>query len=518
MKCTCFVKNKDEAPCREARQQEKLGGYGVDVVENPILSGTGEHVSFCKGHDCYYILSYHREGAISLYESTDLVNWTTKQQQINHMLGAQHITSLTLRYHQDQYYLLYALEEYYFLTCTKQLSDSWQTPYALCQTNQALSLFLDENQLYLLIERSSSPDNFRSLELQQLDLQTYEFIKQPMCLYYYESETPLQNCQLIKREGYYYLSFTIMGDQTVQDVLLRSQTLSKGYRKHPQTALMCSPLDNHLNRVGYGKLFESFEGHWYFIHQCQRPLPCEKHVHFPLGFELALQNIVWESEWPYLRGFRTTAYDQVFLYLEKIKHKRSRINYVIGDARFQTDFHCQTVREAGVLQLEEDELVVNPHANQFKQLLFRHQEDFQFEFGFKMNHEPHQNEQQAGLIYRYDDHNFHYVYSTYNEKAQQKVLNVASVQDGKRVIHLDEGICYEGEVEIWLRTTGEKATFYFQNRIGSFERIGPTLDICQLLTGSSAKALSMGMYTEDTETKPKTRFRDIFYVRRPFKS
>jgi len=176
---------------------------------------------------------------------------------------------------------------------------------------------------------------------------------------------------------------------------------------------------------------------------CARPLPGTKRC--VLGRETAMQEVEWrEDGWLYLKKGGNHPYDTVEIELTEekintnINEKRKNITYHFTDDAFLKYF--QTLRipydskymsldaRKGYLRLTGRESI---YSRFYQTLLARRQEDFCFCASTEMEFDPTSFGHMAGLIYRYDENNQYYLYITYEEEKNYKVLQAIGVRGGE---------------------------------------------------------------------------------------
>ncbi len=521
----------------------------MTMFQNPILTGFNPDPAICRGKDKYYIANSTFEyfPGLSIHESEDLVNWELVARPLNNktlldMEGTPKSSGVwapCLTYHDGLYYIVYSNMKTWaampfkdaqnYIITSESITGPWSEPVYINSSGFDASLFHDENgrKYFVNMEwdyrKGGGHESFTGILVQELDPKTFELLGEPQRIFTGTKRGLVEGPHIYQKDGYYYL-FCAEGGTSYEhaESVARSKDIFGPYEVHPNELLISGlGTDSKIQKAGHGALVQSFEGDWYFAHLCGRPLPNDEHGRCPLGRETALQNIVWKDAWPYLPSY-TLYPEETYSVKDGVKKEKvTHIDYELNSQLFDLDFQSLRVPlDESMMRKEDNELVLVGKQSLYslskQSLLVRRQQDFEFEFGFTLMHEPTSFQHMAGLIYRYNEDNQYYLYSSFNEDLNQTVLNVVTIDNANPTFYHEQGIPYEGEVKLKLKGSYSEAQFYFENSKGEDVAIGTTLDVSKL-SDEYANPMGftgafMGMCAQDLSLHQKeARFKSIYY-------
>ena len=301
------------------------------TIRNPILPGFNPDPSIVRVGDDYYIATSTFEWypGVQIHHSRDLVHWRLltrplrRAAQLN-MLGVPDscgVWAPCLTYDDGRFYLIYTNVKRYgtttlgansgsvfrdldnYLVTSDTIDGDWSDPVFLNSSGFDPSLFHDDDGrkyiLNMLWDHRPGRNRFAGIVLQEYSPAERRLIGE--CRLIFEG-TPIgltEGPHLYKRNGYYYLLTAEGGTGWGHAVTLaRSRNLLGPYELHPDTYILTARHrpDVELQRAGHADLVETQSGETYLVHLCGRPL--RNRGRCTLGRETAIQRMRWcEDGW-----------------------------------------------------------------------------------------------------------------------------------------------------------------------------------------------------------------------------
>lgn len=517
-------------------------------VQNPILTGFHPDPSICRGRDRYYIATSTFEyfPGLTIAASDDLINWETIARPLDCKrlldmegnLTGSGVWAPSLTYHDDMYYLVYSNMKTWangpfkdcqnFLITSRDIEGPWSDPVYMGSSGFDASLFHDDDGKKYIVNmewdhrQDKGTPRFSGILVQEIDPKTFARIGEAKKVFRGTSYGFVEGPVIHKVDGYYYL-LCAEGETGYghAESVARSKNIFGPYEVHPQEVLItAADTDAYLQKAGHGNLLQDVDGNWYFAHLCGRPLSKEL-MRCPLGRETAIQNVCWKDGWPYLVGGGTTPRDFYEVPFGEIKEKPKSITYDIHSKQFDLDFQSLRVPLGEACRKEGNAIVLVGKQSLYslskQSLLARRQQHFNFKFSICLDHDPTSFQHMAGLIYRYNEDNMYYLFSSYDESRNCKVLNVATFDKAVVHYHLDEAIPYEGTVELCVEAHGAQAQFSYVTADGVAHPIGEVLDVSILSddypTPRGFTGAYVGMCAQDLNSyKHEAKFTNITYT------
>lgn len=428
------------------------------IIENPILRGFHPDPTIIRVFEEYYIATSTFEWwpGIRLHKSKDLKNWElinyplTRQSQLN-LAGvgdSQGIWAPCLTYDKGTFYLIYTVvSSFYcnmqdtknFLVTASNINGPWSEPVALNNFGFDPSMFHDEDGRKYIVSMVTDhrvPQKYNG----RLLLQEYDWQKQKMkgkIEDIYKGEHGyLEGPHIFRRGKYYYLLAAERGTgEEHGQAILRSESIWGPYEWYENNSILTSR-DNQeaaLQKAGHADIVQSADGEWYMVHLCGRPLEKRNPVNcgklpgkrrYTLGRETAIQKVYWTKDgWLKLYGDSKLPEKNIRINgkeesLSQIKLVKDDFNNLPLDLEYQSlrkpldESNYSLTERPGYLRLYGREGLSSRY-NQ--SLLARRWTEFQFEADTKLDFNPYNFKQMAGLICMYDVENFYYFHITFDE-------------------------------------------------------------------------------------------------------
>ncbi|WP_320128517.1 glycoside hydrolase family 43 protein [uncultured Sphaerochaeta sp.] len=519
------------------------------TIKNPILRGFHPDPSAIRVGDTYYVATSTFEWypGIEIHSSLDLANWQVVSRPLCHlsqldMRGEEPscgIWAPNLSWHEGLFYLVYTDMKSYvskdlhnYLVTSPSIEGPWSEPIFLNSTGFDPSLFHEEDGKKYLVNlnwdyRKKGHDKFGFIQIQEYDAKQKRLVEKPRMIYPHDGLR--EGSTIYKRAGFYYLMIAYGGTGTEHSaVVSRSTSLFGPYVDDPQGYLLTSKFDKEypLQKAGHASLFDTPQGNWYAMHLCSRPLPgCNRST---LGRETALQQLVWEpGEYPRLQSGGILPSLEVETLAPDQRSASGQTTETIQDFSADTlPFDLLTLRSplepwqyslkkrSGWLRLYGYESL---HSRFRQSLVAQKVTDFCFESTVKLEGNPTDFHQVAGMVCLYNQDNYLYLCLGFDEQAgrclklaecrnkeyrEMAITGVEAQTIGLRlVVNFDQmqGYWKTKEEDDWMKLGPSlDASFLSDEAVEGAGYTGMMIGLCaQDLTGS-------GMYADFTQFSYKT--------------
>ncbi|MGL4252641.1 MAG: glycoside hydrolase family 43 protein [Fusobacteriaceae bacterium] len=501
-------------------------------MQNPILKGFNPDPSICRKGDDYYIATSTFEWfpGVQIFHSKDLVNWKLIKRPLErisqlNMKGNPNscgIWAPCLSFYDNKFWLIYtdvkSFDGYgkdchnYLVTCDT-IDGEWSDPIFINSSGFDPSLFHDDdgkkyflNMLWDHRTYGYCHNQFAGIILQEFDENTGKLVGEVKNIFKGTGIKLTEGPHIYKRNGYYYLLTAEGGTMYEHSVTIaRSKNIWGPYDLHPENPILTavhSP-ENALQKSGHASMVETPEGEWFMVHLTGRPLT--ERGNCPLGRETAIQKIYWEEDWPFVVGGKLPSQS-----IESLEHIPQ-----IGDNSQIDDFDSQEIdinfqalripmdgeimsltERPGHLRIFGRESLKSMHT---QATIARRWQSFQFTAKTCLEFNPYNYQQMAGLVNYYNTNNWYYLYITYNEEIDGRVIEVVSSVNSKIKFHtLGANISIPKTAEkIYLKceVNYEKLNYFYSFDEIKWIKIGPTFDSNVLSDDYIAKNSSDGFFT-----------------------
>ncbi|WP_304224652.1 glycoside hydrolase family 43 protein [Gracilinema caldarium] len=486
----------------------------MSTVQNPVLPGFHPDPSIIYHDGWFYVANSTFEwfGGVQISCSRDLANWEpvcqalTKKSQLD-MTGnppSGGIWAPCLSWSDGLFWLIFTdvktwndgpfKDVHNYLVTAERIEGPWSEPIYLNSSGFDPSLFHDEDGKKWLVNmewdyRKRGSEQFSGILLQELDPVQKKLVG-PIYKIWKGTEIGLvEGPHLYKKDGWYYLMCAEGGTEYEHAVsVARSRAITGPYETHPHNPLCTSRgrPDLYLQKAGHGSLCEGPHGQWYLAFLVGRPLPGNKRC--VLGRETAIAPVVWQNDWPYLAN-GTSFPDSSFTVAWTIDPpKKQHIHYDFSSQEckdlFYKDFMSLRIpadgslysfsERPGYLRLFGKESLVSRHS---QALVARRQTSFSFEAETAIEFTFHSFQHMAGLIYRYDESNWYYLRTSWDEKRQQHTLGLLLMDNGKFSMPIvDEPLIPSHKVYLKLKVQKSDAQWFWSLDGSAWNQIGNTYD------------------------------------------
>lgn len=471
-------------------------------IKNPVLTGFNPDPSMiCVGED-YYIATSTFEWfpGVQIHHSKDLINWKLINRPLDRLSQlylsgdspSGGVWAPCLSYCDGKFYLIYSdvktASTFYdvnnYLVVSENISGPWSDPIFLNSSGFDPSLFHDiDGKKWLVNMRTDYrvwKNRFSGIVIQEYSEMDECLIGDPQMIFEGTPNRTTEGPHIYRKNNYYYL-FCAEGGTSYRhsEMVLRSKNIRGPYELSPNNPLISAyPYpDNKLQKTGHASLVEGKDGRWYLAHLCGRPIGKERLC--ILGRETAIQEVIWNNDWPRLINGNNEPQEIVEINSEIQERESKKVEWIDDFDKMHWNINFQTLRlplgdraslkiRPGYLRLYGKESL----ESFFEQsLLACRQQHFYAQVDTRLDFAPISYQQMAGLTYYYDTISHYYVYITWDEEKgrvismMNKVLNKFSQPIGVGIKITDEG-------EIFLRLVMQKETaqfYYSLDGINYFE-------------------------------------------------
>ena len=280
-----------------------VSDLGTGRYQNPVVFADFPDPDVIRVDDTYYMVTttmHHFPGA-TILKSKDLVNWEYCAQPLTQLSASDRYSLLngqnayaagmwacSMKYHNGQFYILVNGNDAggWVLTATdpeglwnmKRLSRIYYDP----------GMLFDNGKVYVAC-------GIGNIQMCELD-EDFNFIKEQRVI---SDKDGLEGCHLYKVGDYYYIYATYGGWPSGQTVF-RSKNIFGPYE---EKMLVEKVINNKVNMVHQGALFDTTEGEWWTIMQEDKGA---------LGRMPNLQPVTWTDDWPVVgnNGVPYTSYQK----------------------------------------------------------------------------------------------------------------------------------------------------------------------------------------------------------------
>ena len=423
-------------------------------ARNPILPGFHPDPCICRVGEDYFLATstFVWFPGVQLYHSRDLVHWreipcplrSVSQLDLRGCPNSGGIWAPCLTYADGTFYLVYTVVRNfhgifkdtpnYLVTTTDIFSGVWSEPIYLNSSGFDPSLFHAPNGKKYLVnmlwDHRLENHPFQGILLQEYSPREQRLVGEIKNIYRGTEVGCTEAPHLFYRDGYYYLLVAEGGTLYNHGVrLARSQSIDGPYETDPIPLLTTRDApDSPLQRAGHGSLTEAPDGTPYMVYLCGRPIGDKKRC--ILGRETALARLYWDADgWLRLQGGGTVPAPEIDVGLseqpcdpvpEADIFDRDTLPERYKTLRVPLDAIGSLSDAPGRLRLYGHQAITS---QDLQAMVARRVQSHACEVTVKMDFDPCDFQQMAGLTAFYDTFNFFYLY-------------LSRENDGKRALRL----------------------------------------------------------------------------------
>lgn len=479
---------------------------------NPILPGFHPDPCICRVGEDYFLATstFVWFPGVQLYHSRDLVHWREipcplrriSQLDLRGCPNSGGIWAPCLTFCDGTYYLIYTVVRNYhgifkdtpnyMVTTTDIFSGEWSEPIYLNSSGFDPSLFHAPNGKKYLVNMlwDHRLDNhpFGGILLQEYSVSEQRLVGEVKNIYSGTDIGCTEAPHLLYRDGYYYLLFAEGGTLYNHGVrLARSRSIDGPYQTDPLPVLTTRHVtDAPLQRAGHGSLTEGPDGTPYMVYLCGRPIGKRKRC--ILGRETALARLYWDEDgWLRLQNGGIVPSPEVDVDMPSVPTeplpRTDTFDCKDLPERYKTlrvPLSCigSLTEHTGCLRLYGHQSITS---HDLQAMVARRILSHCCEVTVKMQFDPQDFQQMAGLTVFYDTFNFFYLYLS-RENDGTRALRICVRANLRFSEPLGGAYAIEGDGAIWLRARIEACTlqFFFSADGAQFVPVGQRMDCSNL--------------------------------------
>ena len=485
------------------------------MIKNPVLTGFHPDPSMIYVDGVFYIATSTFEyfPGVKISASKDLANWETvvyplNEKRLLNMEGNPKscgIWAPCLSYCDGLFYLVYTDVKYWtnpykdapnYITTAKDITGPWSDPVYINSIGFDPSLFHDDDgrKYFVVMEwdyrkgnsTKGDSEQFSGIVLIELDPISLKPISDPVKIFKGSERGFVEAPHIYKKDHYYYL-FTAEGGTKYEhaETVARSKNIYGEYEMHPNTHLICTEHapDSPLRKTGHGSIARSGDGRWWFAFLCGRPI--DDSMRCPLGRETAINELIWENGWPYLKN-KTTVPDESFEGYGKQNPKKP-VRYDFGSKEFSADFmSVRSMPKYSIEKIEEKNVLRlwggnSPYCNFGQGLLVRRQDEFNFTAATSLKLYGKSFQQMAGLMYRYDEDTHYFLRVSHNKAEGKSSIGLLCSDSRKFSIPVEiEVPLIEDNIHFKLAVKRRQGIFSYSLDGSSYTEIPHKIDVSTL--------------------------------------
>ncbi len=459
---------------------------------NPVIPGFHPDPSICRVDSDYYLVtsSFEYFPGVPVFHSRDLVHWDligyclTQKSQLNleNAPPSAGIYAPTLRYHKGLFYMITTNVSGggNFIVTARDPRGPWSDPVWIDQSGIDPSLFFDDDGKVYYTGNTPWDGSEQGIYQFEIDPETGKKLSPVRLIWKGTGGRYPEGPHLYKINGWYYLMIAEGGTEYGHmETIARSKSPWGPFEPCPKNPILThrnvSGQFSPIQGTGHADLVQAHDGSWWMVFLAFRPTQGNWHH---LGRETFLAPVTWDEEgWPAVGVNGTVLPEMKTKTLIQMPGKKDAFiddfdnkslllewNYLRNP-----DYSCYSfVERNGWLCLKGNRFTLDSVAS--PAFIGIRQQHFNFIATAKMDFEPRQNNEEAGIT-AFMNNRFHYR------------LGVERKEDGKKYMVLTHRIgSYSYEVckvpcpggLIWLRITGspERYSFSFSSDGKKFSEMG----------------------------------------------
>jgi xylan 1,4-beta-xylosidase len=491
----------------------------MTTFRNPVLKGFNPDPSIVRvGEDVFIATStFEWFPGVQIHHSRDLVHWRLAARPLRRpaqldMRGDPDscgVWAPDLTYVDGRFWLVYTdvkrfgqstldgakgvtLRDFhnYLVTCDR-IDGDWSDPVYLNSSGFDPALFHDDDGkswlLNMLWDHRPDKPRFAGIVAQELDRRTGALIGERRMIFKGTERGFTEGPHLYKRDGWYHLLVAEGGTGWGHAaVMARSRSLFGPYELHPDEVVLSShgSREGPLARAGHGDLVELADGTPWMAYLCGRPLPSSQRC--VLGRETALQPMQWGQD-GWLRSLTADAAPDPQPPAPRLPPAPWPPDVWDGDfdadalpSPFQwlrtpyPDEIFSLAARPGHLRLYGRETVGSP----FRQaLVARRQEHWRYSATTRLDFDPADFQQAAGLICYYNSTKFHYLHVTRDDGARCLQVMTAAPDASGCVLQVVATALPDGPIEMRAEVDHDRLWFSWRGEgEGAWRRLPDALD------------------------------------------
>lgn len=449
------------------------------TYRNPVIPGFYSDPSVCRVGDDYYLITSTFEyfPGVPIFHSKDLVNW----EQIGHCIHRKeqipehlNIFAATLRYHEGTFYMITTnvSKGGNFFVTAENPAGPWSDPVWVNVPGIDPDLFFDDDGKAYVI---SSP-----FELVEIDVETGELKSERRKVWNSTGGRYPEAPHIFKKDGFYYLLAAEGGTEEAHSVTIaRSHNIWGPYIDNPANPIVfhanVAGMGNPIQGVGHADMVQAHDDSWWIVFHGYRSVAGYP-PHHTLGRETCLAPVSWpKGGWPVVNGNGTATPEMTHPTLPQkpFDSKPDRTDFAVEELGLEWN-HIQPPAD-GAFMLDSQKggtLTLNGSALQLDgkgspTFVGRRLTDVKFSATTRLDFEPKNENEEAGMILVNNKSHFDIIISTKNG---ERYL-VVKLQFGRTIYKSKEVQLEPGFVDLKIEGTGPGFIFSYSQNDADFTQV-----------------------------------------------
>ena len=473
---------------------------------NPILKGFNPDPSICRKGDDFYIAtsSFQWWPGVPIYHSRDLVNWrlitygltNPAHCNLERIGDSSGIWAPSLTYADGRFWLVFTIasgsrlhsyETFNYLTTAREITGPWTEPVYLNATGNDPSLFHDDDGRKYILNSDFQWDPGSEIHsgtvLQEYSAENQKLTGRVKNIFRGTDLGVVEGSKMYKRNGWYYLGIAEGGTSFGHAMtLVRSRNIWGPYEVHPRNPILTATgdPDNPIQKAGHGDIVTLNGDRVAVVYLASRPI----NKKCMLGRETFIAGARWgKDDWLQLDDVHPRIRIPDFGLEE---HKQSALPEKDDFNEPSLKLYWNSLRSPVLDRIDLESrpgwLSLKPGVSRLDSfskvsMIARRIQHHQFTAELKMEYQPSEPQQWAGLSCYYDTRHWYFLHRQFDmEKGAQialysKTNNNVTISNLGRVSIPDERL-----VRFGVDCDGTSLRFRFRLDGKDWENIGEPQD------------------------------------------
>jgi xylan 1,4-beta-xylosidase len=463
------------------------------TYNNPILPGFHPDPSIVRVGEDYYMVNstFQFFPGILISHSKDLVHWEyighgiTKNEDLplDGLPDSFGIWAPDISYHEGTFYIFATLRNttengrVNIMMKSKTPEGPYSKPVIINENGLDPSHFVDDDGTHYMVFGRGGPT------ILQLNEECTEAVAEPITLWPGTGGISPEGPHLLRKDGYYYIIHSEGGTEYGHCVTVaRSKTLHGPYEECPHNPVMKQEdRGEPIQRAGHAKVVQTQNGEWWMVYLAGRPLGGG---YCSLGRETCMDPVQWhEDGWFTVNGGQGPSNEQKAPLLKE--HPLAPLPALDEFDAEQLPVHWQFARnpEWSLFSLTERpghvRLYTGPaplDSIEARNVLVRREQHHRYTATLKLEFQPEQNGEQAGLTCYYDSRCFIQLALAYDNGLQVTLTENRARQLKQLSAKEVSAQGAQGAIYLKVVVEHEKRSFYYSFDNVSWESAGVVTD------------------------------------------
>lgn len=467
--------------------------------ESLILKGFHPDPSVIRVGKKFYVANSTFEWfpGVEIHESENLLDWKltghvlTKEEDLpmEGTLNGGGVWAPCLSYDGNYFYVVFSIQHTFdeftqdtnnYITKARDIHGPWSKPVYLNSGGFDASLFHDTDGrkwlLNMIWDETDQENHFHGIEIQEYDDKNSRLVGKRQRIYQGTDRGMVEGPHMYHIKDWYYLLTAEGGTAEEHCVTIaRSKTLFGPFETYEKPILTAhNRPEVAIQYAGHGDIIEDGAGNWYLFHLGSRKKIFDGYSVF--GRETFLQNIRWQNGWPLLREGNEPK-EQVEIpdcignesgegFFQEYHFEGESLPSGFMTRRKPLGENMSLTERSGYLTLYGRESLSSEFCCTMAAVRIQEPE---FVATVRMDYQPEDIRQRAGLLFYYHSANYYYLHVGYDDVEGKRFLQLIKRDSRKTKQMLKERIWLQeqGEVELCGEFVPEGLTFFWRYADGT---------------------------------------------------